>query len=198
METIHNYSRYGADVGIFAEWHPIVYKVISALASGDDVGMAYIIKFTAQAIAELGQIAHDSKGEENDMLSSLLAKHRTDPEAFTVGDVHYHVLSNVAAGAETTGISLNAAVYFLWQNPRTLARLRQKLDAERSAAKFHDIVSVKDVADCRYLRAVIKGALRLHPGTGLGLTRLIPKGGLTLAGRYFPKGVRLSHKTPHY
>ena len=192
METIHNYSRYGAIVGVFVEWHPIIHKLISALASGDDVGMAYIIKFTAQAIADLGhQIAHDSKGgEENDMLSSLLAKHRTNPDAFTVGDVHYHVLSNVAAGAETTGISLNAAVYFLWKNPRTLARLRQELDAERSAAKFHDIVSVKDVADCRYLQAVIKEALRLHPGTGLGLTRVIPKGGLTLAGRHFPEGVR--------
>ena len=91
METIHNYSRYGAIVGVFAEWHPIIHKAISALVSGEDVGMAYLIKFTAQAIAELGQIAHDSKGEGNDMLSSLLAKHRTNPEAFTVGDVHYHV-----------------------------------------------------------------------------------------------------------
>ena len=193
METIHKYSRYGAIVGVFAEWHPIIYKIISALASGEDVGMAYLIKFTAQAIAELGQIAHDSVGEENDMLSSLLAKHRKNPEAFTSDDIRYHVLSNVVAGAETTGISLNAAVYFLWKNPRTLAKLRQELDAERSAAKFHDIVSVKDVADCRYLQAVIKETLRLHPGTGLGLTRLIPKGGLTLAGRYFPEGVCLSH-----
>ena len=150
--------------------------------------MAFIIKFTAQAIAELGQTARDSRGEENDMLSTLLAKHRTNPEAFTVGDVHHHVLSNVLAGSETIGISLSAAVYFLWKNPRTLARLRQGLDAERSAAKFHDIVSVKDVADCRYLQAVIKEALRLRPGTGL-----VPKGGLTLASRYFPEGVCLFH-----
>ena len=191
METIHNYSRYGAVIGVFAEWHPIVYKIVSKLASGEDVGMAYLIKFTGQAIAELGQSANDHEGEENDMLSELLVKHEKNPEAFTVADIHYHVLSNVVAGSETTGISLSAAVYFLWKKPRTLAKLRQELDAERS--NFHDTVSVKDVADCRYLQAVIKEALRLHPGTGLGLTRLIPKGGLTLAGRYFPEGVRLIH-----
>ena len=83
-------------------------------------------------------------------------------------------------------------MYFLLRNPLNLAKLRLELDSERSAAKFHDTVSVKDVADCRYLQAVIKETLRLHPGTGLGLTRLIPKGGLTLAGRYFPEGVCLS------
>ena len=160
--------------------------------------MAYLIKFTDQAIMEVGQKGHDRKEGEDDLLSSLLAKHQLTPDTFTIADVHYHVLSNVVAGAETTGISLSAAVYFLWKNPRTLAKLRQELDAKKSAGTFHDIVTVKDSADCPYLQAVIKEALRLHPGTGLGLTRLVPKGGLTLAGRYFPEGVCLFFRDSQY
>ncbi len=153
--------------------------------------MAYLIKSTNQTITELGEKGHDYKEGEDDLLSSLLAKHQKDPELFTIGDVHHHTLPNVVGGAETTGISLSAAVYFLWKNPQTLAKLRQELDTRRSAGKFHDIVAVKDVTGCPYLQAVIKETLRLHPGNGLGLTRLVPKGGLTLSGHYFPEGICL-------
>ena len=191
MKTIHSYSRYGAVIGVFAEWHPTVFKILTALASGGDVGMAYLSKFTTQTMKELGETGHDLKEGENDLLSSLLAKHQRNPEVFTIADVHHHTLSNVVGGAETTGITLSAAVYYLWKNPRTLSKLRQELDARRSAGKFQDFVTVKDVAGCRYLQAVIKETLRLFPGNGFGLTRLIPQGGLTLAGRYFPEGVCL-------
>lgn len=143
MKTIHSYSRYGAVIGVFAEWHPTVFKMLTALASGGDVGMAYLSKFTTQTIKELGETGHDLKEGENDLLSSLLAKHQRNPEVFTIADVHHHTLSNVVGGAETTGITLSAAVYYLWKNPRTLSKLRQELDARRSAGKFQDFVTVK-------------------------------------------------------
>lgn len=197
MKTIHGYSRYGAIVGVFAEWHPIVFKIVTALASGRDVGMAYLIKFTTQTIAELGEKGQVYKEGENDIISSLLAKHRKSPEIFTMEDVHHHVLPNVVGGAETTGITLSAAVYFLWKNPQILSKLRQELDAREPTGKARDIMTAKDAAGCRYLQAVIKETLRLHPGNGLGLTRLVPKGGLTLSGRYFPEGVCLLFLTSH-
>lgn len=196
MKTIHGYSRYGALVGVFAEWHPIIFKIMTALASGKDVGMAYLIKFTHQTITELHEKGYDCREGEHDILSSLLAKHQKNPDVFTMGDVHHHVLPNVVGGAETTGITLSAAVYFLWKNPQVLAKLRQEVDARKSTGKFHDIVTVNDAAGCRYLQAVIKETLRLHPGNGLGLTRLVPKGGLTLSGHYFPEGVCLCFRAP--
>ena len=110
--------------------------------------------------------------------------------------MHHHTLPNVVGGAETTGITLSAAVYYLWKNPQTLAKLRQELDATRSAGNFHDMVTVKDAAGCWYLQAVIKETLRLHPGNGLGLTRLVLKDGINLSGRYFPEGVCLYFLVP--
>lgn len=43
-----------------------------------------------------------------------------------------------------------------------------------------------------YLQASIKEALRLHPATGLPLARVVPEGGATLSGTYFPAGVSYS------
>ena len=71
--------------------------------------MAYLIKITDQTITELGEIGHDHKEGEADLLSSLLAKHRKNPKGFTIGDVHHHTLPNVVGYAEITGISLSAA-----------------------------------------------------------------------------------------
>ena len=191
MKTIHSYSRYGDVIDVFPEWHPTVFKIFMALASGKDVGMAYLIEFTNQTIKEHGEKGYECQAGEHIILSSLLAKHQKDPDLFIMGDVHHHTLPNVVGGAETTGISLSAALYFLLKNPRTLAKLRQDLDARRLAGEFHDIVTFKNATDCRYLQAVIKETLRLHPANGLGLARLVPKGGLTLAGQHFPEGVCL-------
>ena len=188
MKTLHNYSRYGAVMGVFMEWHPIVFKLMTALASGKDVGMAHLIKFTKQTIADRGGTAANcKKAKISDMLSALLSRHENERGSFSLQDVHFYILPNVVAGAETTGISLSAAVYFLWKNPMTLATLREELDARNLERKAENVLVLKNLASCQYPQAVIKETLRVHPGNGPGLTRVIPEAGLILAGRYFPK-----------
>ena len=193
METIHNFSRYGAVVGVVAEWHPIIFKIMSALTLKKDVGIAYLIKFSTRIIAECEKDEHVYEEGEKNISSSLLAKHRREPDSFTMKDVHYHILPNVVGGAETTGITLTAAVYFLWRSPSTLAKLRHELNEKKSGASLRHIIKIRETADCPYLQAVIKETLRLRPGNGLGLTRVVPKGGLALAGRYFPEVVCIFH-----
>ena len=46
-----------------------------------------------------------------------------------------------------------------------------------------------------YLEAVINETLRIHATSGIGLPRLVPDGGLTVCGRFFPAGTVLSVPT---
>ena len=46
-----------------------------------------------------------------------------------------------------------------------------------------------------YLEAVINETLRIHATSGFGLPRLVPDGGLTVCGRFFPAGTVLSVPT---
>jgi hypothetical protein len=43
----------------------------------------------------------------------------------------------------------------------------------------------------------LKEAYRFHPGVCHNLPRVVPKGGITIAGRYFPAGVRTHTNYTH-
>ena len=128
----------------------------------------------------------------SDQTGSLMAKIRRNPESFKVEDVFYHMLMNVLAGGETTAASTANVIYYLIKNPRVLGKLRAEL--EETLGKREEKskrVSMKEAQNIPYLQAVIKESLRILPN-GLHFPRVVPKGGLTLAGRFFPEGV--SHR----
>lgn len=53
-----------------------------------------------------------------------------------------------------------------------------------------EMLSFQEAQKLPYLQACIKEGLRMHPATGLPMVRVVPKGGSTIAGRYFPAKVR--------
>ena len=124
-----------------------------------------------------------------DQTGSLLAKIRRNPESFKIEDIFYHMSMNVLAGGETTAASTANIVYYLIKNPRVLRKLRGELEGtlgKRGEASKR--VSMKEAQNIPYLQAVIKESLRILPN-GLHFPRVVPEGGLTLAGRFFPQGV---------
>ena len=146
-------------MGVFGEWHPFVFRILQLMAPKGEVGIAYIYSFTAKAIAQWSnrsdkEHALDEEKTEGgallqtDYLGSLLAKHRRDPQQFKVDDASYHVLSNVVAGGETTGISLAAAIHLLIQYPHVLEKLRRELDGLNKGSDAR--ISMKDAQDCTY------------------------------------------------
>ena len=45
-------------------------------------------------------------------------------------------------------------------------------------------------------QAIMKEAMRVHPGVGFPLERLVPAGGTTLVGKYLPAGTIVSMSAP--
>jgi cytochrome P450 len=130
----------------------------------------------------------EAENLNSNFISSLLARHRNDPEAFKLDDIYYHAIGNVIAGAGSTGTTMAAAVYFLCKQPSLMEKLRKELDEFNGKSSSPEHPSMRDLQNLPYLQAVVKETLRLFPGTGLCMPRVVPKGGLTLAGRYFPEG----------
>ncbi|SPQ23280.1 5856bdeb-a5c9-4d37-ae5b-558ab71ed232 [Thermothielavioides terrestris] len=131
-------------------------------------------------------------GKSPDLLSKFLAAREARPDFMTDTLVQTMAVSMAFAGSETTAISLSSVFYFLLRNPAALARLRAEIDDAARQGRFSDyetgLVTWHESQTLPYLDMCIKEAFRLHPAPGLPLERVVPKGGLEIAGRKIPGG----------
>ncbi|TVY32474.1 Pisatin demethylase [Lachnellula subtilissima] len=97
-----------------------------------------------------------------------------------------HLTANLSAGSDTTAMALRAIFYFLVKTPRTYEKLMREIDAAEAEGKFSEYVEFSEGQQLEYLQAVIKEAMRLHPGVGMPLERVVPEGGATLCGEFIP------------
>lgn len=121
-------------------------------------------------------------------MTKILTAHSDDPEKVTKGDLITMCQSNIGAGSDTTAITLSAILYNLLIHPSTWTRLRDELDNAEKEGRISKPIMFKEAQTLPYLQAVIKEALRVHPATGLPMPRVVPSGGVNIAGHHFPAG----------
>ncbi len=122
-----------------------------------------------------------------DLLSKFLAAREARPDFMSDTLVQTMAVSMAFAGSETTAISLSAVFYFLLKTPAALDRLRREIDDAARAGRFADhetgLVTWHESQTLPYLDMCVKEAFRLHPAPGLPMERIVPEGGLEIAGR---------------
>ncbi|KAJ0268841.1 hypothetical protein Brms1b_012536 [Colletotrichum noveboracense] len=139
--------------------------------------------------------AEDSVAVGEAFLTKFLAKHSSNADEFTQWHLLNGCMSNMVAGSDTTGISISAILYNLLKSPDTMAKLRGELAEFTSRGELSQSPTFKESQKMPYLQAVIKEALRVHPAVGLPLERIVPEGGVTIDGRFFPAGFGLGSRT---
>lgn len=198
MQNLEDHLGYASLVGIYPWLHPILFPIRNWLAGSQGKGRQYIINYTQECMA-----AHQSKpkaelfggaedGEQGgtlDFLSKFMRKNSESPDVFTSYHAAAGCVSNFVAGSDTTSITLSAILYYVLRSPAVLKRLRDEVDAHCPQDKHAPYITFAQSNDMPYLQAVIKEALRVHPATGLPLERIVPKGGATISGVFFPEGV---------
>lgn len=164
-------------------------------------------KFFEYAEKILGErMAAEDKGcaARNDIMQHLL--HAKDPmtgEGFSRQQLNVESSLLIAAGADTTSVTLAAAFFYLLHNPRVM---RIAVEEVRSAYPTEGIEQMlpSRLVTSPYLRAVIDEALRLSPPVPSLLPREVLKGGITIDGNYVPEGTIVGvsayaiHRNPKY
>lgn len=191
IDTIRDSLIYHAHYGLIPDVHRALVKITDII--GKQSTGRFLEDLLVRKIEE-----HSSDGFKNKRdprSESFVAKVLEQEAAQKLSRIN--VLdscgANIAAGSDTTGISLSAALYYLYRNPEKLAKLRQEIDQGQATGQVSDPVTFKETQSMPYLQAVIKEALRMHPAVGTILARTVPEGGAHLAGRYFPAGVSGHH-----
>ncbi|KAI1505313.1 cytochrome P450 [Biscogniauxia marginata] len=203
ISALEKALRYSTLVGVYPSLHPIFTKLSQLRkklipGSSPGGGVGYVMEFTRNRIAEhqSSPKAFDdddnekvTSGVARDFVSKFVGKHTQDPNNFTF----YHIVqgcgNNMVAGSDTTAVSLSAILYYLLKNPGCFSKLRAEVEEFEAAGKITPpYIKFKQTQEMPYLQAVIKEALRLNPATGLPLERIVPPGGATICGRFFPEG----------
>ncbi|KAF2656504.1 cytochrome P450 [Lophiostoma macrostomum CBS 122681] len=126
--------------------------------------------------------------EKPDIVGRMLDTSKKNPEEFTYTDVISMATSNVAAGSDTTAISLRSIIYHLLQNPETKRKLIEEIAEFRRKGQLSNSPRYTEAQKMPYLQAAIYEGMRVHPAVGVNLPRVVPPGGAHLAGHYIPSG----------
>lgn len=146
-----------------------------------------IVEFTVQQLER-----YENKEKDNveyiDMLERFRKVSNSGDVLMTDQDVLMAALGNIFAGSDTTAISLRSLFYYLLRNPRCLSRLRAEIDEMDKRGELSKIVTFAESQKMPYMQACLKEAMRMHPAVGLLLERIVPEGGIAIAGYHIPNG----------
>lgn len=184
MKTLDVGLGYASYIGLFTWLRPII-DPIAAFMTKD---IYYVQEFADRRVLATRQTKMDI--DENGpvyMAKKLIKAQMDENKQITSQDIATTTGANIGAGSDTTGLSLSATLFYLYQHPRCLETVREEIEQAELGAegKFN----FQEVQKQPYLQAVIKEALRLHPGTGYPMWRIVPAGGLTICGQILPEGV---------
>ncbi|KXX83296.1 Pisatin demethylase [Madurella mycetomatis] len=100
-----------------------------------------------------------AKVEKDDMLGVFVKGGMSQPEAERTS------ILQLIAGSDTVATALRAAILYIASSPSTVARIRAELAAAGVAPDkpTTDIISYSDARNIRYLVAVVREVLRVHP-----------------------------------
>jgi cytochrome P450 len=124
LEALHAYLQYLAHVGIFAEFHPFLFRMFQKIGSS---GGSALRDFTTKQVMErldqlkLGKLEEEGSGQ--DFLTKTLRMHNEKPEEFTMAAVFGTCLTNIGAGSDTTSVSLAGIFYHLIKTPETMSKV---------------------------------------------------------------------------
>lgn len=106
--------------------------------------------------AEMARKREAGYGE--DILSMMMQATDEAGEHWSDETIRDHLFTLLAAGHETTAISMTWCIYHIHKHPEVLARLRDEVDEAFEAG-----MELDEIAKLPYLNAVWKEAMRIYP-----------------------------------
>jgi cytochrome P450 len=191
MANLRGWLRNRFAIGMVPWLFPIfmspVTGIFSRTSKDEQEDQRKRLQFTADAVkARMDRHPADRR----DMLSRFLEAKHPDGTRLSLSEVLLEAGTVVGAGSDTTGISLRAILYYVITNPGVYAKLMDEINTFAREGKISDPVTFSESMRMPYFCAVVKEALRIHSAVGYILPRYVPAGGRTIAGRFFPEGVR--------
>ncbi|KAF9875111.1 hypothetical protein CkaCkLH20_07377 [Colletotrichum karsti] len=188
MKELDDSIQLSSALGVYPWLWPPIFKLLQQLGKGKEPkGTAFVVKYAAEQVTARQQEEKPADGPQ-DFISKLVQAQKERPETVTSIAIQLAGGANIAAGSDTTAISLSGMMYNLCKHPHAMQRLRKELDDAAADGSISNPITFREAQALPYLQAVIKESLRVHPATGFTMPRVVPEGGRQLAGSFLPEG----------
>ena len=179
--AIFSYFKIGA-LSASIRFYPILNRCLiacmprSAMKAADD---------SFQWAVEKVHCRMDLVTERTDFMTHIL-EHNGGNESMTVAEIESNSNVLIVSGSETCGTVLSGITNYLVKNTSALMSLAQEIRETYTTAEE---MTFSALAGLPYLNAVIQEGLRMCPPVPSGLAHMVPIGGDTVCGNWFPEGV---------
>ncbi|KAJ5776871.1 Cytochrome p450 family protein [Penicillium odoratum] len=147
-------------------------------------------KFAQFAMRELRE-REKRPDNHKDMLTKLFEARKDKPDLNDAA-IQGIMNSNVFAGSDTTAIALRGVFYNILKHPQVKEKFLNELWQRRSSGELSEPIKFHETEKWPYLQALIYEALRLHPVTGMGFSRIVPQPGVEVDGHFLPAGTAVA------
>jgi cytochrome P450 len=128
---------------------------------------------------------------QRDLLQKYIEASEKHPDSVNADTIVGMIISTIAAGADTTAVTVATVLYYLIKNPDAQEMLLEELTEARREGNLSDRPTWVQVNKLRYLDAVIKESMRCWPIASFMIDRVVPKGGAMLSGTFIPEGTQV-------
>ncbi|KAH6643222.1 cytochrome P450 [Boeremia exigua] len=129
------------------------------------------------------------QGSDQPDIWNLVVSAQSTEKALSLEEMHSNAELFMLAGSETTATLLSGLTFYLLSQPEKWARLTREI---RTAFQTTEDMSFESLAECKYMNACLKEALRIYPPVPIGSPRVIPENGQEILGRWIPQDTRVS------
>ncbi|KAH7171270.1 cytochrome P450 [Dactylonectria macrodidyma] len=185
IAKLERYLVHGALFTVMPEYWSLYYvgmMLLSKIGLAYPPGLGVFNEFVGNQIQSRLQRGDEGRA---DFVSRLQKMGRTEPTIWR------SCFANVAAGSDTTAISLRSIMYFLLRSPQTYKRLQEEIASFDAQGKISDPVTFGETINMPYLQAVMKEAMRVHPAVQWSLPRYVPPSNLQLNSFTIPAGAEV-------
>ncbi|KAJ4117574.1 hypothetical protein NW768_010939 [Fusarium equiseti] len=130
-------------------------------------------------------------GQRRDLLQHFIEAKDPQGEPVDKKDVMIEGVNILAAGSDTTAISILACLGYILTNPDTKTRLMDEIDHAYRVLNLDEEgreISFKEAEKLPFLSAVITESTRLHPSIQYQLPRVVPAEGSQIGEYFLPPG----------
>ena len=139
----------------------------------------------------ISSIKTEKQQQNVDLLQSFVSAREAHPDLLDTTGIVGLLMSTISGAGDTTATTLTAVIYFLITHTADL----KTLIAELREHKVSPLPHYGETAKFPFLNAVIRESMRCFPTITWPRERLVPAGGVTIAGYNIPQGTSVGVHT---